>query len=90
MDDQQVLARHRAAVEALPGTRPMSELRRLWLAAADADEALSDIAASPFIDREGATWDRLEDAQQDTRHALLDYLLLEHGLTTADLKRNPL
>lgn len=87
MTDQSTLARFSAAVETLPGK--MTELRRLWLAAAEADERLSRCyVAAGYITN--AEFDRLEDAQQDTRHALLDHLLMEHGLTTADIRRNPL
>ena len=85
MTEHQTAARFRAAVAVLPSTAPVSELRRLWIVAAHADEALT--AAGNADD---FTWSRLERAQQATRQELMDHLLNEHGLTSADLRRSPL
>lgn len=71
--------------------RPVSELRRLWLAAADASEALSERAALPWErEREDPEWDRLQDVADAAERELRDHLLMEFGLTTADLSRSVL
>lgn len=62
-------------------------LRRLWLAAADASEAVSDGYRSGQSDR---VMDRLEDTAFDAEQALREHLLTEFGLTSADLKRSVL
>lgn len=59
---------------------PVPTLRDLWLAAAEASEALSEA---------NGEW-ALEIAASDAADALRDHLLFEHGLTAADLKRWPL
>lgn len=69
----------------LPTREP--SLRDLWLAAADAADAISRGYSSDLSEYE---MDRLEDARSDAEHALRDRLLTDHGLTTADLKRNVL
>ena len=68
----------------LYGTAPVT-LRDLWLAAADASEAVSDGYRSGQSDR---VMDRLEDTAFDAEQALREHLLTEFGLTSADLKRS--
>lgn len=66
-----------AFADRLPAKLPT--LRDLWLAAADAEDALR---RSPVVTTQ------LEDAASDAADALRDHLLFEHGLTAADLKRS--
>ena len=65
-----------AFADRLPAKLPT--LRDLWLAAADAEDALR---------RSDQITPQLEDAASDAADALRDHLLFEHGLTAADLKR---
>lgn len=82
-----------AVCESIRTGRPLAEIlphrvptmRELWLAAAEASEALSHYCRA--VDLDGDELTRLEDAAHDAEHALRDHLLTEHGLTTADLKR---
>lgn len=67
-----------AFADRLPAKLPT--LRDLWLAAAEASEALS---------KANGEWS-LEVAADNARRALIDHLLFEHGLTTADLRRHVL
>ncbi|QZP07802.1 hypothetical protein [Caenibius sp. WL] len=59
---------------------PAPTLRDLWLAAAEASEALT---------KANGEWS-LEVAADEARQALIDHLLFEHGLTAADLRRHVL
>lgn len=65
-----------AFADRLPAKLPT--LRELWLAAADAEDALR---------QSDQITPQLEDAAFDAADALRDHLLFEHGLTAADLKR---
>lgn len=67
--------------------RPVSELRRLWLAACDAQEALSRECTHNFAELDDDGFGRLEDAQFATRQALLNHLLFEFGITKAEAER---
>lgn len=67
---------------------PMSALRELWLAAADAAEALRHAKAQGEHELPGRSIGKLDDEAQYTEMQLRDHLLTEHGLTTADLKRS--
>lgn len=84
---QQVADRFRAAVATLPRRRD-TDLRRLWLAAAEAAENFAFVAADARTTDAG--FSRAEDAALDTERALRDHLLIEHGLTMADLRRSVL
>lgn len=64
-----------AFADRLPAKLPT--LRDLWLAAAEASEALTEADGE---------WSA-ELAASDAADALRDHLLFEHGLTAADLKR---
>lgn len=72
----------RPLADFLPARSPT--LRELWLAAAEASEA---VRAGYRDNLDEYEMDRREDARSDAEHALRDHLLTEHGLTTADLKR---
>lgn len=72
-------------VSLAPTTRPHSTLRRLWIAAAEASEAVS----AGYRDGLGEyEMDALEEERADAEQALRDHLLTFHGLTSADLKRS--
>ena len=64
---------------------PAPTLRDLWLAAAEASEAL-DYRCKMSDDE----WSRLEEAALSARQALIDHLLFEHGLNAAELRRSVL
>ena len=71
--------------------RPDTTLRRLWLAAADAHDAVHAHLRATVGERgEDLELERRQDAAYETEHALRDHLLTEHGLTTADLARSVL
>ncbi len=70
----------------LYGTAPVT-LRGLWIAAADASDAVS---AGYRDGQSESTMDMLENAAFDAEHDLREYLLTEFGLTSADLKRSVL
>ena len=63
---------------------PKQTLRTLLLTAARASDACTS-AASPRTPEVGdREWNRLAAAQHDARQALLDYLLFEEGIRTAE------
>lgn len=62
----------------------VSELRRLWLEAADASDAVSQGYRMTLSDR---AMDEREARADDTRQALLDHLLFEFGITKAEAER---
>ena len=89
MNAEAVSQNFASAVASLAEHRPAT-LRSLWLAAADADDAFHAVCgpnARPVTDFE---FSRLQEAQYEAEKALRDFLLNEHGLTTADLRRSVL
>ncbi len=68
----------------LPEKQP-HPLKKLWIEAAEASEALGQYYALPMPNEYEI--DRLEASAHQAEQALRTYLLVECGLTTADLKR---
>jgi len=73
---------HPAFAAQVADTAPR-RLRSLLLAAAQASEEFTR-AASRTPQVSAAEWDRLTAAEADTRQALLDHLLFEEGILTAE------
>lgn len=81
--------RFSAAVGAMQKLEPVT-LRGLWIAAADASDALAAVCGPGGQNVTDFQFNRLERAACQAEQALRDFLLTEHGLTTADLRRSVL
>lgn len=67
--------------------RERTELARIGMAAAEADEAVSKFWADAEKSFSGDEVRPLDHAAYDARHALYDHLLTEYGITTAEARR---